>query len=57
MLKTLLFSAAVAFIPMVSGMQQAGPHASREHAALQGLVRMFAVLLLLEGLSLVGNYY
>ncbi|MBK0391696.1 MlaE family ABC transporter permease [Ramlibacter algicola] len=56
-LKTLLFSAAVAFIPMVSGMQQTGPHASREHAALQGLVRMFAVLLLLEGLSLVGNYY
>jgi phospholipid/cholesterol/gamma-HCH transport system permease protein len=56
-LKTLLFSAAVAFIPMVSGVQQAGPHASREHAALQGLVRMFAVLLLLEGLSLVGNYY
>jgi phospholipid/cholesterol/gamma-HCH transport system permease protein len=56
-LKTLLFSGAVSFIPMVSGVQQAGPQASREHAALQGLVRLFAVLLLLEALSLVGNYY
>jgi phospholipid/cholesterol/gamma-HCH transport system permease protein len=56
-LKTLLFSAAVALIPMISGAQQSGPHRSREHAALQGLVRMFAVLLLLEALSLMGNYY
>ncbi len=31
--------------------------ASREAQALQGLVRLFAVLLLLEALSLVGNYY
>ena len=42
---------------MVSGLQQAGPHATREHAALQALVRMIDVQLLLEGLSLVGNYY
>ena len=30
---------------------------SRESAALQGLVRMFAILLLLEAASLAGNYY
>ncbi|MGZ5181273.1 MAG: MlaE family ABC transporter permease [Ramlibacter sp.] len=56
-LKTLFFSVAVAIIPMASGAGQPGLPGSREHAALQGLVRMFAVLLLLEALSLVGNYY
>lgn len=55
--KTLLFAAAVAILPMASGGQQLAMPRSREHAALQGLVRMFAVLLLLEVLSLVGNYY
>ena len=57
-LKTLFFSLAVSVIPLVSGLldvQRTGT--SRESAALQGLVRMFAVLLLLEALSLVGNYY
>ena len=57
-LKTLFFSLAVALIPVVaSGAEQVGRPGSRAHAALQGLVRMFAVLLLLEALSLVGNYY
>ena len=56
-LKTVFFSVAVAIIPVASGAEQIGRPGSREHAALQGLVRMFAVLLVLEALSLVGNYY
>ena len=57
MIKTLFFSLAVAIIPMASGANDIASPSSRESAALQGLVRMFAVLLLLEALSLVGNYY
>jgi phospholipid/cholesterol/gamma-HCH transport system permease protein len=56
-LKTLLFSLVVAIIPMASGAADTAAPSSRESAALQGLVRMFAVLLLLEALGLVGNYY
>lgn len=56
-LKTLLFSLAVSVIPMASGLYDVEGDGSRESAALQGLVRMFAVLLLLETVSLVGNYY
>jgi phospholipid/cholesterol/gamma-HCH transport system permease protein len=56
--KTGLFAIAVSVIPAASGANEdfATP-SSRESAALQGLVRMFAVLLLLEAVSLVGNYY
>lgn len=56
-LKTAFFSLAVAMIPMASGVQDAPEDGSRAAAALQGLVRMFAVLLLIEMASLVGNYY
>jgi phospholipid/cholesterol/gamma-HCH transport system permease protein len=56
-LKTLLFSFAVAIIPIASGLYDIADTGSRESAALQGLVRMFAVLLVLETLSLAGNYY
>lgn len=56
-LKTLLFSLAVSVIPMASGMYDVEGDGSRESAALQGLVRMFAVLAVLEAVSLVGNYY
>ena len=55
-LKTLLFSLAVSVIPMASGLYDVEGDGSRESAALQGLVRMFAVLLLLEAASLAGNY-
>jgi phospholipid/cholesterol/gamma-HCH transport system permease protein len=51
------FSVAVAIIPVASAAEQIGRPGSREQAALQGLVRMFAVLLVLETISLVGNYY
>ena len=56
-LKTLFFSLAVSVIPMASGVNDAFRTGSRESAALQALVRMFAVLVILEALSLVGNYY
>jgi len=56
-LKTLFFSLAVSVIPMGSGLFDVEGDGSRASAALQGLVRMFAVLLVLEALSLVGNYY
>jgi phospholipid/cholesterol/gamma-HCH transport system permease protein len=56
-LKTLFFSLAVSVIPMASGLYDVEGDGSRESAALQGLVRMFAVLLLLEAASLAGNYY
>jgi len=55
-LKTLLFALAVSVIPMASGLNNLEDDGSRESAALQGLVRMFGVLLVLEALSLVGNY-
>jgi phospholipid/cholesterol/gamma-HCH transport system permease protein len=56
MLKTVLFAIAVSVIPMASGLNNIEDDGSRESAALQGLVRMFGVLLILEALSLVGNY-
>jgi phospholipid/cholesterol/gamma-HCH transport system permease protein len=56
-LKTLFFAIAVSIIPMASGLNNIEDDGSRESAALQGLVRMFGVLLMLEALSLVGNYF
>jgi phospholipid/cholesterol/gamma-HCH transport system permease protein len=55
-LKTLFFALAISIIPMASGLNDVEGDGSRESAALQGLVRMFGVLLVLEALSLVGNY-
>jgi phospholipid/cholesterol/gamma-HCH transport system permease protein len=55
-MKTLFFALAVSLIPMASGLNNIEDDGSRESAALQGLVRMFGVLLVLEALSLVGNY-
>jgi phospholipid/cholesterol/gamma-HCH transport system permease protein len=57
LLKTAFFSLAVSVIPMASGLYDIEGDGSRESAALQGLVRMFAVLLVLEIVSLAGNYY
>lgn len=55
-LKTLFFAIAVSVIPMASGLNNIEDDGSRESAALQGLVRMFGVLLVLEAISLVANY-
>ena len=55
-IKTLLFSLAVALIPMAAGLHDTGERAQPD-SELGGLARMFAVLLLIEVGSLVGNYY
>jgi phospholipid/cholesterol/gamma-HCH transport system permease protein len=56
-LKTLFFSLAVSTIPMASGLYDIAGDGTRTSVELQGLVRMFAVLLLIEVASLMGNYY
>ena len=58
-LKTLLFSMAVALIPMAGGLHPQPPGAllRQDGAAPASLARLFAVLLLIEALSLMGNYY
>ena len=55
--KTLLFSLAVAVVPMAAATQTQAQAASGGGAEIQGLVRMFMLLLLFEALSLLGNYY
>ena len=58
-LKTVFFSLAVALIPMASGLYESGDarQAQQPDSELGGLARMFAVLLLIEVISLRGNYY
>ena len=56
-LKTLAFSATVALIPIASAVYDAPPGASRTRVELRALVRMFVLLLLVELVSLMGNYY
>ena len=55
-LKTVFFSLAVALIPMAAGLYDSGQR-SEPDSELGGLARMFAVLLLIEVASLMGNYY
>ena len=55
-LKTLFSSMAVALIPATAGLYDTGT-SNRPDSELGGLARMFAVLLLIEVVSLVGNYY
>ena len=56
-LKTLLFCLAVSLIPMASALYGMRGASVRTSAEMRGLVRMFAVILLIEVASLVGNYY
>lgn len=62
-LKIFLFCLTVSLIPMTSALvgmrDDRGSRAStvRTSAEMRGLVRMFTVILLIEMLSLVGNYY
>ena len=56
-MKTLFFSLAVSLIPMASALYGMAESNTRSSAEMRGLVRMFAVILLIEVLSLVGNYY
>lgn len=56
-LKTLFFSLAVSLMPMAAGLYESNTAGWRSSDELQGLVRVFAVLVLIEVVSLVGNYY
>lgn len=57
-LKTWLSSLAVAIIPVSTGLySKPRRYTARPGDELNGLVRMFAVLLLIELASLMGNYY
>ena len=56
-LKTVFFSLAVSLIPMASALYGMRGSSGRTSAEMRGLVRMFAVILLIEVASLVGNYY
>ena len=56
-LKTLFFCLAVSLIPMASALYGMRGTSLRASAEMRGLVRMFAVILLIEVASLVGNYY
>jgi len=55
-LKTVFFSLAVSLIPVASALYGLAESSTRSSAEMRGLVRMFSVLLLLEVLSLLGNY-
>ena len=56
-LKILLFGGTVALMPIASVLSETRPAAGLGGAELEGLVRMFLALLLIETVSLVGNYY
>lgn len=58
-LKIFFFSLAVSFIPMASAYYDGLAAARRRNLAggLAGMVRLFAVVLLIEVASLMGNYY
>jgi phospholipid/cholesterol/gamma-HCH transport system permease protein len=54
--KAIGFSLAVAWIPLSAAVDAAAPHRARHQLALQGLIRMFSVILVIEIVSLLGNY-
>jgi len=56
-LKTFFFAVAVAVMPAASVLLEPPRGRARTSAELQGLVRMFLLLLIIEAASLVGNYY
>ena len=56
-LKTLFFSLAISLIPMIAALQDGTRRSARSSAEMRALVYMFVVILLLEGASLIGNYY
>ena len=56
-LKIAAMAMAVALLPLASVLIAPARPQAGTSAELQGLVRMFFVILLIEGASLVGNYY
>ena len=56
-LKTFFLSLAVALVPVGSALYDNPERRSRSSGEIRMLVRLFMVILLVEALSLVGNYY
>ncbi len=56
-LKLFFFSMGVSFIPIASSYYDGEAVSSKFSAGLSGIVRLFAVVLLIEVASLMGNYY
>jgi phospholipid/cholesterol/gamma-HCH transport system permease protein len=56
-LKIVALALTVALLPLASVLVRPARPQALTSAELQGLVRMFFVILLIEGASLVGNYY
>lgn len=56
-LKTFFLSLAVALVPAGSALYDTPERSSRSSAEIRVLVRLFLVILLVEAVSLVGNYY
>lgn len=56
-LKTFFLSLAVAVLPIASVLHDVPRVRARTSAELAGLVRLFLVILLIEAVSLAGNYY
>lgn len=56
-LKTLLFAIAVAAIPATAGLEKPRPGQGTSVAVLHGTVRLFAVLIVIEALSLTAEFF
>jgi phospholipid/cholesterol/gamma-HCH transport system permease protein len=56
-LKILFLGITVALVPVATVLDEAPRRSARTSAELQGLVRMFLLILLIEAASLIGNYY
>jgi phospholipid/cholesterol/gamma-HCH transport system permease protein len=57
LLKILLLGLAVALMPIASVLDAVPRRRPNTSAELQGLIRMFMVIVIIEAASLVGNYY
>ena len=55
--KVLLLAVAVAWIPLATVLQHPLNRRTRASAEMQGLVRLMVVVVAIEALGLVGNYY
>jgi len=55
--KTLFFALVVALVPLASGLHDSPTRRSRERSELSSLARMAVLLLFIEAVSLLGNYY
>lgn len=56
-LKIIFFSLAVGLIPMASSFYYGASYRAKVTHGLSDMVRLFAVILLIEVASLMGNYY